>query len=99
MWYGFGRIMMEQEIACDNLVLGTGTKASDYAHNLLALSEVRRGRMDFAWTALGRRTELKRRLLEILRPTRKRTPLRIGGSLALMSLTFGLILPISALNI
>jgi beta-lactamase regulating signal transducer with metallopeptidase domain len=98
-WYGLGRIMMEQEIACDNLVLGTGTKASDYARNLLALSEVRRGRMDFALTALGRKTELKSRLLEILKPTRSRAPLRIGGSLVFLTFSFGLLLPVSALNI
>jgi beta-lactamase regulating signal transducer with metallopeptidase domain len=98
-WYGFGRIMMEQEIACDNLVLSTGTKASDYARNLLVLSQVRRGTMDFALTALGRRTELKGRLLEILAPTRNRAPLRIGGALLFVVLTFGLLLPVSALNV
>ena len=98
-WYGLGRVIMEQEIACDNLVLGIGTKASDYARNLLALSEVRRGRMDFALTALGRRTELKSRLMEILKPTRNRAPMRIGGSLVFLLLTFGLLLPVSALNV
>lgn len=98
-WYGLGRVMMEQEIACDNFVLEKGTKASDYARNLLALSEMRRGRMDFALTAFGRRTELKSRLLEILRPTRNRTPLRIGGALAFLLLALGLLLPVSALNV
>jgi beta-lactamase regulating signal transducer with metallopeptidase domain len=98
-WYGLGRIIMEQEIACDNLVLGTGTKPSDYARNLLALAEIQRGRLDFALTALGRRTELKSRLLEILKPTRSRTPLRFGGFLVLLALTICLILPVSALNI
>jgi beta-lactamase regulating signal transducer with metallopeptidase domain len=98
-WYGLGRIMMEQEIACDNLVLDTGTKASDYARNLLALAEVRRGSMDFALTAFGRRTELKSRLLEILKPTRKRTPMRIGGVLVFLALMVGLLMPVSALNI
>jgi hypothetical protein len=98
-WYGLGRIMMEQEIACDNLVLAAGTKASDYARNLLALSRVRPGRMDFALTALGRRTELKSRLMEILKPTRNRSPLQAGGSLALLFLSLGLLLPVSALNI
>jgi hypothetical protein len=97
-WYGFGRIMMEQEIACDNLVLGTGTKASDYARNLLALSGVRRGRMDFALTAFGRRTELKSRLVEILKPTRDRAPLRIGVAAVILSLTLGLVLPVAALQ-
>jgi beta-lactamase regulating signal transducer with metallopeptidase domain len=97
-WYGLGRIMMEQEIACDNLVLDRGTKASDYARSLLALSEVRRGRMDFALTALGRRTELKSRLLEILKPTRKRAPLQGGRSLVVLTLSLGLIVPVSVLN-
>jgi hypothetical protein len=55
--------------------------------------------MDFALTALGRRTELKSRLLEILKPTRNRAPMRIGGSLVFLVLTFGLLLPVSALNI
>jgi beta-lactamase regulating signal transducer with metallopeptidase domain len=98
-WYGLGRIIMEQEIACDHQVLGTGTKPSDYARNLLALSEARRGRLDFALTALGRRTELKSRLLEILKPTRSRTPVRVGGSLVFAVLTLGLILPVSALHL
>jgi beta-lactamase regulating signal transducer with metallopeptidase domain len=98
-WYGFGRVMMEQEIACDNLVLSTGTKASDYARNLLLLSEVRHGRLDFALTALGRRTELKNRLLEILQPTRTRAPLPVGGSMIFLMVTFILIMPVSALNI
>lgn len=98
-WYGLGRIIVEQEIACDNLVLRTGTKPSEYANNLLALAEVRRGRLDFALTAFGRRTELKSRLLEILKPTRSRAPLRAGGSLAFLLLTAGLILPVSALNL
>ncbi len=98
-WYGLGRIIMEQEIACDHLVLGTGTKPSEYARNLLELAKVRRGRLDFALTALGRRTELRSRLMEILKPTRSRTPLRIGGSLVFLVLTLGLILPVSALHI
>jgi hypothetical protein len=55
--------------------------------------------MDFALTALGRKAELRSRLLEILKPTRNRAPVRIGGSLVFLLLTFGLILPVSALNL
>lgn len=98
-WYGLGRIMMEQEIACDNLVLAAGTKASDYACNLLNLSRVRPGRMDYALTALGRRTELTSRLMEILKPTRNRSPLEVRGCLAAFCLVLGLLLPVSSLNI
>ncbi len=98
-WYGFGRMIMEQEIACDNQVLVSGTKASDYARNLLAFAKARRGRLDFAMTALGHRAELQQRLLEILKPTRSRTPLRSGGSLVLMMIASGFLLPVSALNL
>ncbi len=98
-WYGFRQIVLEQEIACDSLVLATGTKPSAYARNLLALADIQRGKLDLALTAMGRRTELKGRLLEILKPTRSRTPLRIGGSLVFLILALGLILPVSALNI
>jgi len=90
---------MEQEIACDSRVLGTGTKPSEYARNLLALAKARRGRLDFALTALGRRTELRNRLLEILKPTRNPSPMRTGAALVFMVLTLGLILPVSALHI
>jgi beta-lactamase regulating signal transducer with metallopeptidase domain len=98
-WYGLGRIIMEQEIACDRRVLGTGTKPSEYARNLLALAKARRGRLDFALTALGRRTELRNRLVEILKPTRNAPQMRTGGALVFMGLTLGLILPVSALHI
>jgi beta-lactamase regulating signal transducer with metallopeptidase domain len=98
-WYGLGRIIMEQEIACDNQVLGTGAKPSEYARNLLALAEAQRGRLDFALTSLGRHTELRKRLLEILKPTRNPSPMRTGGALVLIALTLGLILPVSALHI
>lgn len=98
-WYGLGRIIMEQEIVCDSLVLGTGTKPSEYARNLLALSRARRGRLDFALTALGRRTELRNRLLEILKPTRNPSPMQAGSALVFVLLFLALIIPVSALHI
>ncbi len=98
-WYGLGRIIMEQEIACDHQVLGAGTKPSDYARNLLALAKAGRGRFDFALTSLARRMELRSRLLEILQPTRSRIPLRIGESVLFFALTLALVLPVSALHI
>jgi len=98
-WIGLRRVMMEQEIACDNLVLESGTRPSAYARNLLSLAKVRGERLHFAMTPLGRRAELRSRLLEILRPRRSRTPLRVAGSLAFAACACVLLLPIAALNI
>jgi beta-lactamase regulating signal transducer with metallopeptidase domain len=98
-WYGFGRLLMEQEIACDDFVLKSGTKPSVYARNLLALAKVRAGRLDFATTAFGRRAELKDRLFEILKPRRSKSPSN-GPRILLFAFMFLLLLvPISAINL
>ncbi len=98
-WYGFGRMMMEQEIACDNQVLWAGTKPSDYACNLLTFAKTRRGYLDFALTPLGRRSELKNRLMEILKPSRSRAPLPNGTLLLFLALIWVPLLPVSMINL
>ncbi len=98
-WFGLRRVIMEQEIACDILVVGSGTKPSTYARSLIALAKARRNGLMDGVTALGRRAELQNRLLEILKPRRSRTPLRVRGSLAFLAVAVALILPISALNV
>lgn len=98
-WHGFGRLLMEQEIACDDFVLKSGTKPSVYARNLLALAKVRAGRLDFATTAFGRRAELKDRLFEILKPRRSKSPSNGPRFLLFASLFLLLLIPISAINL
>ncbi len=98
-WIGLRTVMMEQEIACDTLVLERGTKPSAYACDLLSLAKVRGERLHFVVTPLGRRTELRSRLLEILKPRRSRAPLRVAASLTFTICACTLLLPIAALNI
>ena len=48
---------------------------------------------------MSRQAEMKSRLMEILNPTRSRSPLRIGVFLFFIAAMLGLLLPVSALNI
>jgi len=98
-WFGLRRVIMEQEVACDNLVVGSGAKPSTYAHSLIALAKTRHSGLLDAATGFGRRAELQSRLLEILKPRRSRTPLRARSVLAFAAGTVALTLPISALNV
>jgi len=98
-WYGLRRVLIEQEIACDDLVLETGARPSVYARALLVLARAGGGKISFAPAALGRRAELKDRLLEILKPKRSKAPLGTAGVLAGLCAAFLLLAPLSALNL
>lgn len=98
-WFGFRRLLIEQEIACDNYVLSSGSKPSEYAHNLLAVANIKRSFLDYAMAAIGRKRELKDRLMEILKPKRSKNPLKGGRSLLFIFLALMLLLPVFILNI
>jgi hypothetical protein len=98
-WYGLRRVFIEQEIACDDLVLETGAKPSVYAKALLVLARAGGGKLSFAPAALGRRAELKDRLLEILKPKRSKVRLGMAGVLAGLCIALLFLAPLSALNL
>ena len=98
-WYGLRRVFIEQEIACDDLVLETGAKPSVYAKALLVLARAGGGKLSFAPAALGRRAELKDRLLEILKPKRSKVRLGTAGVLAGLCVALLFLAPLSALNL
>jgi beta-lactamase regulating signal transducer with metallopeptidase domain len=64
-WRGF---LKERERAADNLVLGTGEHAPDYASNLLEIARTIRppSISGLAATTMGRRSQMEGRLLAIL---------------------------------
>jgi beta-lactamase regulating signal transducer with metallopeptidase domain len=98
-WYGLRRVLIEGEIACDDLVLKSGTRPSAYARALLILARAGGGKLSFATTALGRHGELKDRLLEILKPKRSKAPLDAAGMLAGLFVALVFLAPVSALNL
>ncbi len=74
VWVAIHRMRVERELACDDQVLRTGSRASDYASHLLEIARsANRGALaSFGGVALARRSRLSDRLLAVLDDTRKR---------------------------
>jgi beta-lactamase regulating signal transducer with metallopeptidase domain len=74
VWIAARRMHVEREHACDDYVLGTGTRPSEYASNLLevARSLRRSPATSMAAIAMAGRSTLSERLLAVLDDTRPR---------------------------
>lgn len=100
VWLAASRMRVEREHACDDLVLESGPRASDYATELLDIARtlmVRPG-VDRAAIAMARRSELKQRLSAVLDEDRPRAR-PTGGVLAAALLSaMGIVFPLAALE-
>lgn len=89
------------EQACDDLVLRTGTLASDYADHLLSIAKLLPHRDPFGAVtlAMSRRSQLEGRLLSILQPHVRRAS--ASGKAILVAVAFALLLvvPIASLRL
>jgi protocatechuate 3,4-dioxygenase beta subunit len=100
-WFAAARMRIERERACDDRVLGTGSRPSDYAVHLLAMvRELRSGRAAaIAAVAMARPSQLEGRLHAILDPHRHRRGVsRLGKVLASLGLA-SLLLPLAAVRL
>jgi HEAT repeat protein/beta-lactamase regulating signal transducer with metallopeptidase domain len=98
VWVAARRLRAESERACDDLVLGLGTRASDYAQHLLQIvSSVRSARrVPAVVLPLARRSEFEGRVLAILEPgIRRGGTSRLGASAAIAAIAL-LALPLAA---
>jgi beta-lactamase regulating signal transducer with metallopeptidase domain len=95
-----GRLRMEQERACDDLVLEAGTRAPDYADHLVQIAQAYRARGLAAWSApaMARPSELEGRLLAILDGDRSRTVPSVRVRLALGTLLMVILVPLGTLR-
>ena len=91
-WVAARRIVRERELACDDLVVATGTSGSDYASHLIDIARALKPSRQPAMAALAmaRPSELEGRLIALLeaRPRRSRPArtLALGLALALVAL-------------
>ncbi len=88
VWFAARRLRVERERACDDQVLNSGLKASDYAGHLLEIArEVRRPHCPaMAAVAMACRSNLEGRLLAILDANRPRRALaRLTIAIALFA--------------
>jgi TonB family protein len=100
MWMACARLRRESEQACDDIVLGGGVRARDYAELLLALARTCR-RPDFPWTPampIARSSTLERRITAMLNPDLNRAALSRRAAAATLCLLAAIILPVAAVR-
>ncbi|HEV8492708.1 MAG TPA: M56 family metallopeptidase, partial [Candidatus Angelobacter sp.] len=98
VWLMARAMRAERERACDDHVLAAGTKASDYAHELLDIVSGLREPELAAALAMARRSQLEGRVLAVLNPALPRGSVSRKAALAVAALTLGVVLPLSALR-
>ncbi|MEX2263902.1 MAG: M56 family metallopeptidase [Bryobacteraceae bacterium] len=96
-WLAARRFALEQERACDDMVLAHGTVPSDYAGHLLEVARAMgsRERHGMAALAMARRSQLEGRLLAILDRGLRRRVHRLTAIATGLAL-FALVLAVSA---
>lgn len=92
-WLAANRVARERELACDDLVIASGTPGSEYAGHLLDIARSLRTSREPAMAALAmaRTSELEGRLISLLeerpRSTRPARALALGVVLALVAVS------------
>ncbi|HUF88874.1 MAG TPA: HEAT repeat domain-containing protein [Gemmatimonadota bacterium] len=97
-WIAARRLRHESERACDDLVLGAGTRASEYATHLLDIVRAAgRGRAPVAAVPMAQRSSFEGRLLAILEPGVARHSLTPGRKAAVAAALALVVLPLAAM--
>lgn len=99
VWLAARRLREERELACDDHVLGVGTKASEYANYLVEIASALRGQPEMSPVAVGMAcSQLESRVQAILDPRVKRGGLTGRIWLAMAVGIACLLLPLAALQ-
>jgi hypothetical protein len=98
VWMAARKLRIESERACDDLVLGVGTRPSEYADHLLQIvCRASRSRTPAVALPMAQRHEFEGRMLAILERVARREPASGRHALVLAALALGLVIPIAAL--
>ncbi|MGD8698455.1 MAG: HEAT repeat domain-containing protein [Gemmatimonadales bacterium] len=99
VWLAARRLRCESERACDDLVLRSGTRASDYVHHLLDIARVSSRSWAYAVAQpMARRSEFEGRLLAILEPGVKRHGVTPAATLGIVLSVLVTALPLAAMG-
>jgi beta-lactamase regulating signal transducer with metallopeptidase domain len=84
VWFAIGRLRAEQERACDDRVLASGTPPTEYAAHLLEVARSARalGAHGLVSLAMARPSQLEGRLLAVLSGSRRRSTVSPTARLA-----------------
>ena len=99
-WIAAGRMLREQERACDDVVLLSGANPHRYAETLVAIArEFHSPRPSVVGAlAFARRSNLEHRLLSILDPLKRRKKMNLSRKVMVLALFVGGALPLAALH-
>jgi HEAT repeat protein/beta-lactamase regulating signal transducer with metallopeptidase domain len=102
-WVAARRVRTERERACDDLVLASGTRGSDYADQLLEIARGMQsdrfpGLLAGASLAMAHRSQLEGRLIAILDPRVPRVGLSRARAMGVVALSFAAVAPLGALQ-
>ena len=99
-WTMWREFLKERERATDDLVLGAGTVASDYASHLLEIARTMQARpaSAAAGVAMARRSQLEGRLLAILDQRTTRGQQGLAATLAAAVLAIAIMAPLAAVR-
>lgn len=98
VWMAVRKLRVESERACDDLVLGVGTRASEYADHLLQIvCRAARSRTPAVALPMAQRHEFEGRMLAILERVARREPASWRHGALLATLALSLVLPLAAL--
>jgi len=100
VWIAAWRIRVERERACDDVVLNSGVKPSDYAEHLLGIATGYVGRQLAGLSAVAMATKgrLEGRLLSMLDGTLSRRELSLGAVASSILVTVSIVLPLAMIQ-
>lgn len=98
VWKTVTAMRAEGERACDDYVLAAGTRASEYAHELLEIAASLRQPDYTAALGMARRSELEGRVMAILNPAMRRGSISRNTVFAVITLMLALTLPLAAMR-
>ncbi len=99
-WLALRQLAAERERACDDRVLGAGTRASEYAAHLLDVARGMKARRDGALAALAmaRHSQIRERLAAILDGRMARTAPTQSSAVFAATALLSLVLPLAAMR-
>jgi len=101
VWYAVRRLRIERETDCDNAVLRTGAKPSEYAELLLNIAADVSASTNPVWqlSTISQGSNVKDRLMDILNQKVNRTRGSRRSAIVTGVLALSLVIPISASNL
>ena len=99
-WVAARELHKERELACDDLVLNHGSRASEYAEHLLDVARSLRTTplLTVATVCMARRSQLRGRLQAVLDATRRRVAVTPKVAIPATAVALSVVLPLAAVS-